>query len=210
MKRVVVLFFLAAAGLAAQSGPFDARAHEIFKQLIEINTTDSVGNVTTAADVVAERLKAAGFPASDVQVLGPDPRKHNVVARYRGTGARRPLLLLAHLDVVEAKREDWSVDPFTFLEKAGFFYGRGTSEDNAIYHVSKGLERLAAFDFPVHMNEVTRAYFERMAAFQTDPTVAAAMRAVARPTPDPQAVSRLADASPYYNALMRTTCVPTM
>ena len=83
-------------------------------------------------------------------------------------------------------------------------------KDNAIYHVSKGLERLAAFDFPVHMNEVTRAYFERMAAFQTDPTVAAAMRAVARPTPDPQAVSRLADASPYYNALMRTTCVATM
>src|SRR5204863_5317281 len=81
---------------------------------------------------VAERLKAAGFPASDVQVLGPDPRKHNVVARYRGTGARRPLLLLAHLDVVEAKREDWSSDPFTFLEKDGFFYGRGTSDDKAM------------------------------------------------------------------------------
>ena len=61
-----------------------------------------------------------------MQVIGPDPRKHNLVARWRGTGAGRPLLLLAHLDVVEAKREDWSVDPFTFLEKDGYFYGRGT------------------------------------------------------------------------------------
>ena len=81
---------------------------------------------------MAARLKAAGFPAADVQVLGPDPRKGNLVARLRGTGARKPLLLLAHLDVVEAKREDWSFDPFTFLEKDGFFYGRGTSDDKAM------------------------------------------------------------------------------
>ena len=67
-----------------------------------------------------------------MRVLGPDPRKGNLVARYRGTGARRPLLLLAHLDVVEAKREDWSFDPFTFLEKDGFFYGRGTGDDKAM------------------------------------------------------------------------------
>src|SRR5436305_9517293 len=126
------LLFIASASLAAQSALVDTRAREIFKQLIEINTTDSVGSVTKAAEAVAERLKAAGFPASDVQVLGPDPRKHNVVARYRGSGARRPLLLLAHLDVVEAKREDWSVDPFTFLEKDGFYYGRGTSDDKAM------------------------------------------------------------------------------
>jgi acetylornithine deacetylase/succinyl-diaminopimelate desuccinylase-like protein len=313
MNRVVALFVTASIAIGAQAGPFDARAREIFKQLIEINTTDSIGSVTNAAEAVAERLKAAGFPASDVQVLGPDPRKHNVVARYRGSGARRPLLLLAHLDVVEAKREDWSVDPFTFLEKDGFFYGRGTSDDkamasiltanlirlkeegftpdrdlilaltadeeggrfngvdwlvknhrnlidaalaineggsgqmkggkylinevqasekvyqdfrlesrnpgghssrpvkdNAIYHLSQGLEKLAAFEFPVHLNEVTRAYFERMAAFQTDSKLAADMRAVARPTPDPQAVSRLSEASAYYNALMRTTCVATM
>ena len=88
--------------------------------------------MTKAAEAVAARLKAAGFPAADVQVLGPDPRKGNLVARYRGTGARKPLLLLAHLDVVEAKREDWSIDPFTFLEKDGFFYGRGTSDDKAM------------------------------------------------------------------------------
>ena len=124
---------LAGGALAAQSGPNDARAREIFKELIEINTTDTPnGNVTKAADAVAARLKAAGFPAADVQVLGPDPRKGNLVARLRGTGARRPLLLLAHLDVVEAKREDWSFDPFTFLEKDGFFYGRGTSDDKSM------------------------------------------------------------------------------
>ena len=113
--------------LIGQSAPYEQRAREIFKELIEINTTDTpAGNVTTAAEAMAARLKAPGSPTADVQVLGPDPRKHNLVARLRGTGARRPLLLLAHLDVVEAKREDWSVDPFTFLEKDGYFYGRGT------------------------------------------------------------------------------------
>src|SRR5581483_6883918 len=136
MKRTVAVFCIAVAGLVnliAQNGPTETRAREIFKQLIEINTTDTpAGNVTKAADAVAARLKAAGFPASDVQVLGPDPRKHNLVARLRGTGARRPLLLLAHLDVVEAKREDWSVDPFVFLEKDGLFYGRGTSDDKSM------------------------------------------------------------------------------
>ena len=127
------LLLFAMSLVAAQSGPNDARAREIFEELIEINTTDTPnGDVTKAADAAAARLKAAGFPAADVQVLGPDPRKGNLVARLRGTGARRPLLLLAHLDVVEAKREDWSVDPFTFLEKDGFFYGRGTSDDKSM------------------------------------------------------------------------------
>ena len=129
---IIVSFFIATAVSTAQSGPNDARAREIFKELIEINTTDAVGNVTKAAEAVAARLKAAGFPAADVQVIGPDPRKGNLVARFRGTGARQPLLLLAHLDVVEAKREDWSFDPFTFLEKDGYFYGRGTSDDKAM------------------------------------------------------------------------------
>src|SRR5215475_6610146 len=92
-------------------------AREIFQQLIEINTTDSVGDCAAAAKAMAERLKAAGFPEEDVKVLGPDPRKGNLVARLRGTGARRPLLLVAHLDVVEARREDWSMDPFAFTEK---------------------------------------------------------------------------------------------
>jgi acetylornithine deacetylase/succinyl-diaminopimelate desuccinylase-like protein len=301
------------ASLSAQSGSNDSRAREIFKQLIEINTTDSVGNVTTAANAVADRLKAAGFPAADVQVLGPDPRKNNLVARYRGAGARKPLLLLAHLDVVEAKREDWSFDPFVFLDKDGFFYGRGTSDDkamasilvanlirlkqegftpdrdliltltadeeggkfngvdwlvkthrdlidaelalneggsgqmkngtyllnevgasekvyqdfhiestnagghssrpirdNAICHLADGLARLERFEFPLNMNEVTRTYFDRMAAFQSDASVADDMRAVAKQPPDPQAAARLAAGSSYFNALMRTTCVATL
>ena len=101
-------------------------AREIFKQLIEINTTDSVGNVTTAADAMAVRLLSAGFPAKDVIVAGPNDRKKNLVARLHGTGRRKPLLFLAHLDVVEARREDWTTDPFQFVEKDGYFYGRGT------------------------------------------------------------------------------------
>src|SRR5215831_20715380 len=116
------LLATAAVSIAQQSlAPQQQLAHDIFKQLIEINTTDTpAGNVTKAAEAMAARLKAAGFPAADVQTFGPDPRKFNLVARYRGTGARKPLLLVAHLDVVEAKREDWSFDPFVFLEKDGF------------------------------------------------------------------------------------------
>jgi acetylornithine deacetylase/succinyl-diaminopimelate desuccinylase-like protein len=297
----------------AQSNPHDARAREILKQLIEINTTDTpAGSVTAAAEAVAARLGAAGFPAADVQVLGPDPRKHNLVARYRGAGTRRPLLLLAHLDVVEARREDWTVDPFTFLEKDGYFYGRGTLDDkamasalvanlirlkeerfipdrdlilaltadeeggafngvdwllknhralidaelalneggsgemdqgkylvnemqasekvyqdfrletrnpgghssrpvrdNAIYHLSAALTRLADFEFPVNLSEVTRAYFERMASLQNNPMLAADMRAAAARDGNGEAAKRLAAASPFYNATLRTTCVAT-
>lgn len=103
-------------------------SHDIFKQLIEINTTDSVGNVTTAAEAMAQRLRDAGFPESDIQVLGPNDRKKNMVARIHGAGTSKPILFICHLDVVEARREDWSVDPFTFLEKDGYFYGRGTED----------------------------------------------------------------------------------
>src|SRR4029077_12951366 len=106
--------------------------HDIYKQLIEINTTDSIGNTTTAAEAMAQRLKGAGFPASDVQVLAPNPRKGNLVARLHGSTSEKPVLLLAHLDVVEAKREDWSLDPFTFTEKDGYYYGRGTTDDKAM------------------------------------------------------------------------------
>src|SRR6185369_4775531 len=236
----------------------------------------------------------------------------NLIFRYRGSGARKPVLLLAHLDVVEAKREDWSMDPFTFVEKDGFFYGRGTSDDkamashfvanlirlkeegftpdrdlilaltadeeggdfngvewlvknhkdlidaefaineggggtmrkgkyltnevqasekvfqdftlsvtnagghsslpvkdNAIYHLAAGLARLSAYDFPVELNEVTRTYFARSAEVESDPKMAADMRAVARPTPDLAAAARLSAAVPFYNSLMRTTCVAT-
>ena len=104
----------------------------IYKELVEINTTHSAGDNTRAAEAMAGHLLAAGFPAGDVQVLAPAPRKGNLVARLRGSGARKPLLLLAHLDVVEARREDWSVDPFTLLERDGYFYGRGTGDDKAM------------------------------------------------------------------------------
>ena len=298
----------------AQTGPHDSAARDIFKELIEINTTDTPsGNVTRAADAMAARLRAAGFPPADVQVLGPDPRKHNLVARLRGKGTKRPILLLAHLDVVEARREDWSTDPFTFLEKDGFFYGRGTSDDksmaahfvanlirlkqegasfdrdlilaltadeetgdfngvdwllrhhralidaefaineggggsmrkgkyrsnqvqasekvyqdfrlevknagghsslpikdNAIYHLAAGLGRLAAHEFPVALNEITRTYFQRSALIETDAAIAADMRAVAGATVDMAAAARLAAVQPYYNAMMRTTCVATL
>ena len=103
-------------------------SHDIFKQLIEINTTDSVGNVTTASEAMAQRFRDAGFPESDMQILGPNDRKKNLVVRLRGTGKHKPLLLIGHLDVVEAHREDWTVDPFVFLEKDGFYYGRGTQD----------------------------------------------------------------------------------
>src|SRR6266705_4999300 len=103
-------------------------AHDIFKQLIEINTTDSVGNVTTAAEAMAKRLRDGGFEAGDIQVAGPNERKKNLVARLRGTGKRKPILFIGHLDVVEALRADWSTDPFEFIEKDGYFYGRGTED----------------------------------------------------------------------------------
>jgi acetylornithine deacetylase/succinyl-diaminopimelate desuccinylase-like protein len=107
-------------------------ARDIFKELVEINTTDSRGNTTVAAQAMAERLKAAGFPEGDIQVLGDNPRKGNFVARYRGTNRRKPLLLMAHLDVVEALPADWSVDPFKLTERAGYFWGRGTTDDKAM------------------------------------------------------------------------------
>ncbi len=103
-------------------------AHEIFKQLIEINTTDSVGNVTTAAEAMAARLREAGFADIDLKVAGPTDRKKNMVVRIRGSGKRKPVLFIGHLDVVEARREDWTTDPFQFVEKDGFFYGRGTED----------------------------------------------------------------------------------
>jgi len=282
--------------------------HDIYKQLIEINTTESSGNSTTAAEAMAARLHDAGFPAADVQVLAPNPRKGNLVARLRGSTKAKPILLLAHLDVVEAKREDWSVDPFTFTEKDGYYYGRGTSDDkamaaifvanlirykkegwtpkrdlilaltadeetgdsngvswllqqhrdlidaafalneggggrlkdgkriyngvgasekvyvsfklethnkgghssvprpdNAIYELAEGLTKLGKFQFPVELNEVTRAYFERMSKLEEGQT-AADMAAVAKG--DADAAARLSQTA-VYNALMRTTCVAT-
>ena len=106
-------------------------AREIYKEMIESKSGFSTGSTTPIAQAVAARLKAAGFPDSDIYIGGAIPTKYNIVVRYHGTGTRKPILLLAHTDVVEAKREDWSVDPFQLLEKDGYFYGRGTSDDKA-------------------------------------------------------------------------------
>jgi acetylornithine deacetylase/succinyl-diaminopimelate desuccinylase-like protein/pimeloyl-ACP methyl ester carboxylesterase len=294
--------------------PHQQLARDIFRELVELNTTQQFGS-TRAAEAVAARLKAAGFSGEDVQVVGPKADKMNVVARLRGSGRARPVLFLAHLDVVEAKPEDWSngLDPFKLNEREGYFYGRGTVDvkdeaanlvaslirlkregyapsrdlivaltadeedgdsngvawllqnrrelvdaayafnadagggqiekgrrlrynvqtsekrpltfrlevksagghsslpvrDNAIYRLAEGLARLSKFDFPVRLNETTRTFFERMSAHEAG-QLAADMRAVSRDPADPAAVSRLAAASPFYNSMMRTTCVATM
>ena len=116
-----------AAGAAPPStdAAFDTLAHDIFKQLIEIDTSDSTGNVTTAAEALAQRFRDAGFPAADLALLGPKDRKKNLVVRLHGSGAHKPVLLIGHLDVVEAKRADWTYDPYKLVEKDGFYYGRG-------------------------------------------------------------------------------------
>jgi acetylornithine deacetylase/succinyl-diaminopimelate desuccinylase-like protein len=103
-------------------------AVDIYKQLIEINTTDSVGSVTAASEAMAKRFRDAGFPESDIHVLGPNDRKKNIVVRLHGSGKHKPVLLIGHLDVVEARREDWTTDPFQLVEKDGYYYGRGTTD----------------------------------------------------------------------------------
>ncbi|MGA7060302.1 MAG: M20/M25/M40 family metallo-hydrolase [Candidatus Acidiferrales bacterium] len=125
---VLVCIFAAGTSRAQVNDATKQLSHDIFKQLVEINTTDSVGSTTVAADAMAKRLLDAGFPADDVHVFGPNPRKGNLVARIRGTGAQKPILFICHLDVVEARREDWSMDPFQFIEKDGYYYGRGTGD----------------------------------------------------------------------------------
>jgi acetylornithine deacetylase/succinyl-diaminopimelate desuccinylase-like protein len=133
-SRILLLVFFCAASSNAQTTRPDAEkqlAHDIYKQFIEIQSGFTTGSTTPVAEAAAARLKAAGFADSDIFVGGAIPKKANLVVRYHGMGARKPILLLAHIDVVEAKREDWSTDPFQFLEKDGFFYGRGTGDDKA-------------------------------------------------------------------------------
>ena len=137
MRNLALLVFLAAAGLAAHAQPGDARrqaALDIYRELISIRTVHPDGDNTAAARAMAKRLVDAGFDPADVQVLEPAPRKGNLVARLRGTGEGKPILLLAHIDVVDAKKEDWSggLDPFQLTERDGFYYGRGTLDDKGM------------------------------------------------------------------------------
>ena len=130
--RLLALSMLISATTAPAFAQLDATtqtlSRDIFQQLIEINTTDSVGSTTVAAKAMAQRLLDAGFAKEDVQILGPNDRKGNLVARLHGTGRAKPILFIGHLDVVEAKRSDWTTDPFQFVEKDGYFYGRGTQD----------------------------------------------------------------------------------
>jgi acetylornithine deacetylase/succinyl-diaminopimelate desuccinylase-like protein len=129
-----LFLFLSALVLSAQTVPPEPDrqlARSIYKEFVEIQSGFSTGSTTPVAEAAAKRLKSAGFPDSDMFIGGAIPKKANLVVRYHGTGARKPILLLAHTDVVEAKREDWSMDPFQFIEKDGFFYGRGTGDDKA-------------------------------------------------------------------------------
>ncbi len=140
MKSAVVAAFILVLIVAQSSCAEPGRilpdddeqlVYEIYKELIETNTTDSVGDNTLAANRIAAWLKGGGFADEEIFVGGPKERKGNLVARLHGTGEKEPLILLAHLDVVEAKPSDWSMDPFTLNEIDGYFYGRGTLDDKA-------------------------------------------------------------------------------
>jgi acetylornithine deacetylase/succinyl-diaminopimelate desuccinylase-like protein len=298
--------------MSAQSADVNQQfAHDIFKQLVEINTTDSVGNVTTAAEAMARRFRDAGFEEQDIFIGGPNDRKKNLVVRLHGSDKHKPVLLIGHLDVVEARREDWTTDPFQFVEKDGYFYGRGTQDmkdgdaimvttlirlkkegyvpdrdiilaltadeeggksngvewllknkrelvdaefvlnhdgggieaingkplmmtvdatekmyadytltvtnpgghsslpvpDNAIYHLANALARLEHYKFPVELNHVTRAYYQRMAKVETGQR-AADMAAILKTPPNAKAIDRLS-ADPIDNSTLHTTCVAT-
>ena len=319
MRNRLLLALAATAVLTsvaeAQRAPktrWDSVAHDLFKELVEINTQGSDGNTVVAAQAMAARLKAAGFPDSDVVVLENAPRKGNLVARLRAKNpVRKPLLLLSHIDVVEAKPQDWTLPPYRFTEQDSGFYGRGVSDnkddtaiglalimrlraenfpldrdivvaattdeegggangvswlianhrdlidaeygfneggggrirdgkklshdvqmaekkvlnlrlvstnpgghssrpvkDNAITHLAEALVKVGAYDFPVHLNEVTKAYFTQSAAI-VSPEMGAAMRAVVANPNDAAAVAKVAS-DPSYNSQMRTTCVATM
>jgi acetylornithine deacetylase/succinyl-diaminopimelate desuccinylase-like protein len=134
MLRFLILTSLFAISAIGQTMPPDSErqlARDIYKELIEIRSGYTTGATTPAAEAMAARLRAAGFPEADIFVGGAIPTKANLVVRYHGSGRRKPILLLAHTDVVEAKREDWSMDPFQFIERDGYFYGRGTADDKA-------------------------------------------------------------------------------
>ena len=310
---VVATLALTAATQAAELTPQQRAFRAIYQELVDINTTDSVGDTAKAAEAMVARLKAGGIPAAEVHVFATAPRKGNVVARLRGTGAHKPILLLAHLDVVEAKREDWASDPFKLQEVDGQFRGRGVIDDkamaaifvanliefakegfrperdiivalttdeelsdsphngvrfllqnhrnlidaefainegggaalrngqpfrigvqlaekiyqsfvlevtdpgghsasgrrdNAIYRLAGALQRLSQFDFPPHLNAVTRGYFERLANVESGATIDA-IKALLAGNADPTALAPLTN-RPDYNAQMRTTCVPTV
>ena len=303
---------VSSSAMAALREADQARARELLEELIAIDTTHAKGT-TAAVQALAMRFKTAGFDTKDIEIVEPKPGKANLVVRYRGKGRGKPVLFIAHLDVVEANPEDWTVPPFQLTEKQGYFYGRGASDiksevadlasnlirlrrekylpnrdlivaftadeeagatlngvewllknrrelidaefvinpdsgggdlvdgrrsvlrlqtaekyyatyqleitnpgghssmptpDNAIYRLSEALTRWSKFDFPVQLNDTTRAYFERLAAKESGQT-AADLRSIAAGAQDAAAVARVSR-SPLFNSTLRTTCVATM
>lgn len=286
-------------------------ARDIYKQFIEIQSGFSTGSTTPLVEATVARLKNAGFSDKDIFVGGANPKKANLVVRYHGSGEQKPILLLAHSDVVEAKLADWSMNPFNLIEKDGYFYGRGTlddkaqaaiwianliqykrenfkprrdiivaltadeegigpyngvrwllkhhknliaadfalneggwgdladgknisqsiqvsekyvlnfrlevinkgghsslpTKDNAIYRLAGALERLSKYNFPLKTNKVTAAYFEKMATIEMGPIKNDMVGATKN---SQQAMQRLADHSTQWNAILRTTCIPTL
>lgn len=313
MKFIVyfVLFLLFLSITPAQANDVNQLlAHDVFRQLVEINTAES-GSVTVASEAMAQRFRDAGFEEKDIYLGGPDDRKKNLVVRLRGSGKHKPVLLIGHLDVVEARREDWTTDPFHFVEKDGYFYGRGTQDmkdevaimvatliefrkehfvpdrdiilaltadeeggssngvewllkshrelmaadfalntdditlwsengrpaemeivasekiysdyqlvvtdsgghsslpkpTNPIYELANALGRLQRYQFPLELNDITRAYYERTSAL-AEGTRAADMKAILQNPPDERAAARLSK-DVNDNAMLHTTCVAT-
>jgi acetylornithine deacetylase/succinyl-diaminopimelate desuccinylase-like protein len=135
MKRLLIAVITGAACLAAQAQtltPEQKRFHAIYKELVETNTSHSAGDNTLAARRMAKHLKDAGFADAELQIFEPFPKKGNLVARFKGDGSKKPLLLLAHLDVVEALRNDWKTDPFVLQESDGYFTARGSIDDKSM------------------------------------------------------------------------------
>lgn len=316
---VVAIFAFGASGAQAQTAPLrpdQAAFRALYEELVETNTTLSEGSCTLASERMAARLLAAGYPAADVRVLAPAdrPKDGNLSAVLRGSDpSAAPMLLLAHIDVVEANRADWTRDPFTLIEEDGYFYARGATDDkaqaavwvdtlirlkaegfiprqdikvaltcgeetsdtwngvewllethpdalsagfalnegarsrldaagnrlalevqagekvyqdfqleitnpgghssrpapdNAIDRLANGLVRLWDQPFPLEVNATVRAYLVGMA--EVTPALAADLHAVAAERPDAAAAERLSAADPGFNAMLRTTCTPTM
>ncbi len=127
---------MSAPGAPTTLTPQQEAARAVYKEMVEVNTVDSVGSVTKLVELLAARFRAAGFPERDIAIAGPAnaPSKQNLVVRYRGKGAgsTKPILLLAHLDVVAALRADWPRDPFGMIEQNGYFLGRGVADDKSM------------------------------------------------------------------------------
>ncbi len=309
------LAIVGAGALPAQrpSATAQREARDILAEMIAINSSVVRGATTPVAETLAARFRAAGVPTADIQLLGADDKDQNLVVRIRGTGTAKPVLFLAHLDVVDAMRDDWSIDPFQLTEKDGWLYGRGTGDDkgpaatlvaaalalvrsgqaptrdiilaltsgeeasgesgaawlirmhkdlvdaeyvfnfdaggpaiehdvlrwielqgaekvywtvtlsarnagghsslprkdNAIYQLADGLKRLERWQFPIHLTAVSRAQLTARAQF-VPAAEAAAIRAALKQPLNIAAAEALAARTPVYNALLRTTCTPTM